>query len=223
MVTIHVKQENIDKVQKFARDMVEKGYQREIRTGGTKKRSKQEIYNDIIEGRYAEYAYYQYIISNKRGAISEPDLEEWVRGEWDEGIDFKQNSHGHEYIIEIKASSEISRLVLLTAKDLIRDEGGRVKFEHGDSCPDFIIGAKVNKKTKTVTFPGYITKEDLNKALKFPKEYLWRKGELIPGTTSVLDADNYIWVYPDDSKAVNNKSNRKVKTARKFPDHHKKY
>lgn len=58
MVTIHVKPENIDKVQKFARDMVEKGYQREIRTGGTKKRSKQEIYNNIIESRYAEYAYY---------------------------------------------------------------------------------------------------------------------------------------------------------------------
>ncbi|MQB59883.1 hypothetical protein [Limosilactobacillus reuteri] len=219
MVSIIVKEENIAKIKNFAKDMAEKGYQKEKRTGGTEIRSKGQIYNNILEGRFAEYAFYQHVTSIGRGYITKPNLEEWARGEWDEGIDFKQKFHNHHYITEIKASSNISRLILLTAGDLELNEKGKEIFEHGESCPDFIIGAKVDLETKNVEFAGFLYKADLRKALINPEEYLWKKGEFIPGTKKRLDADNYIWVYPQDSSKVNKIGSRHVNKTKMFPDH----
>ena len=214
MLWVNISNEQSDEVLHFARDMTRYGYQRKKRTGGKHYRDDRSTFKDIVKGKYAEFAFYNYVVCQKNGTISKPNLNEFGRGKWDNGIDFIRKFNNQEYVIEVKSSTEKSRLILITAKDIQWDPISKsINFEHTEGSPDFLIGAKFDVTHRKVGLGGWLSRQDLIEAVQNPSIFLWKQGELIPGTSDKLDADNYIWVYPEFRKKVNERSGRKVPVA----------
>jgi hypothetical protein len=146
--------------------------QREHRSGGTEFRSVAQIASDTLRGKVAEVVIQDFLAQepfNIKDIVL--DFNIYPRGKWDEQ-DFTLNGKK----VSIKSAKWFSKWLLLETKDINR----------GDTY-DYYVLVTITKDFKVGTIQGFASKEELNDAntLKL------RKGELIPNTSTVLDADNY--------------------------------
>ena len=103
----------------------------------------------------------------------ELDFNIYPRGVWDIE-DFKIS--GKRF--SIKTSKPYARYLLLETKDL----------ERGDTC-DYYVLVLVDVENKTAKIKGYIPKNEMQTVSK--KTLDLKKGECIPDTRVLLDADNH--------------------------------
>jgi len=146
--------------------------QREHRSGGTQFRSVVQIESDTLRGKVAEVIIKNFLAQepfNVRDILLDFDI--YPRGKWDEQ-DFTLNGKR----ISIKSAKWFSKWLLLEAKDINRQY-----------VYDYYILITIAEDYKSGTVQGFASKEELDdvKTLKL------NKGELIPNTHTVLDADNY--------------------------------
>lgn len=224
VVRIKLESEYCDKVNEFANEMAEKGDFRSDFEGSAIPRSKSEIKRDAIEGKYAEYAFYQYIEGVDDWTTDPPDLGVWDRGIWDAG-DFEVRRGDKRRQIEIKSSSMKSRCILLPADSMTLKDDKVYFYDEKDqtdkNCPDCVVGARVDLENRTVELAGALRRQDLREAMKDPKDYLWKHGEPIPGTSVPFRVDNYVWVYPQLAEKVSGRSSRPAKETLPFIDKRK--
>lgn len=147
--------------------------QREYRSGGSQIRAVQQIEEDTLRGKVGELIVKKFFDNN--GILVKLDFNIYPRGKWDEA-DIKING----YTVAIKTSKYFARWLLLETKDLERE----------DAIFDYYIFVKVDKDLHGGIVSGYITK-DIVLDKKDSNNYWLKKGELIPGTTTPLDAPNY--------------------------------
>jgi hypothetical protein len=79
--------------------------------------------------------------------------------------------------IQVKSAKWFSRWLLLETKDILRGE-----------TYDYYILVTVSEDYKSATIRGFATK---NEILSDSNTLKLKKGELIPGTKTILDADNH--------------------------------
>lgn len=158
--------------------------QREYRSGGTHRRPFSLIYRDTLQGKTAEMIVKKFL-EKKPFEISgiELDFEVYERGKWDD----KDFSIGR-MTFSIKSAKWFSSWLLLETKDILR----------GDVF-DVYVFVTVDKNYKSGDIKGFITQEEL---LKGSNTLKLKKGELIPGTQTHLDADNYA-VHSDNLHNLN--------------------
>ena len=157
---------------KFADDS--SNSQREYRSGGTMQRSVGQIFYDTFRGKVGE-------IVVKHFLEQEPlkvkgihlDFGVYHRGVWDTS-DIELNGKR----IAVKSSKHFARWLLLETKDIKR----------GDSY-DYYILVLINEDFKEGKINGFAYKKEI---IEPNKETLFlQKGEFIPYTSMVLDADNH--------------------------------
>jgi hypothetical protein len=145
--------------------------QREYRSGGTLNRPIWLIESDTKRGKVAEVVAKNFLEQFNIKGIK-LDFEIYPRGEWDE-TDFVINNKK----ISIKSAKWFSKWLLLESKDINR----------GDIY-DYYIFVTIDKDFKSGTVKGFTRKEDLENQ---QKTTLLKKGDHIPNTSTILDADNH--------------------------------
>lgn len=163
--------EEVDKCRIFAQDSAKT--QRENRSGGTKKRSYGEIFGDTFRGKIGECASKRFL---EQDPLNVPgiklDFDIYPRGKWDE-YDFLV----YRKRFSIKSIKHFSSWLLLESKDI----------ERGDVY-DYYVLATVSRNEDGSRILGFASKEEV---LVGPNTLKLKKGDLIPGTGTVLDADNH--------------------------------
>ena len=165
-------EEEYNKCRKFADESSKS--QREYRSGGTQIRTVGQIFIDTLRGKVGE------VIINKF-LEQEPfniqnialDFGVYARGIWDE-TDIEINGRK----LSIKSSKHFARWLLLEAKDI-----------HRGDIYDYYILVLVDKNFKGGEVKGFASKEEVIEP--DPDTLFLKKGELIPNTNTILDADNY--------------------------------
>ena len=148
--------------------------QREHRSGGTMIRNNNQIFSDTLRGKMGEIAIKNFLEQpplNFKGI--KLDFEIYPRGAWDIE-DFKISDKR----FSIKTAKHFSRYLLLETKDL----------ERGDTY-DYYILVLVDEKKQTAQIAGYMPKNEMQTVSK--KTLDLKKGECIPHTPVILDADNH--------------------------------
>lgn len=147
--------------------------QREHRSGGTKERGLGEIFGDTFRGKIGECASKRFLEQTPLNVPGiELDFRIYPRGKWDE-YDFIV--YGKRF--SIKSVKHFSSWLLLESKDI----------ERGDVY-DYYLLAAVNRREDGAMILGFASKEEV---LEGPNTVKLKKGDLIPGTGTVLDADNH--------------------------------
>ncbi len=141
--------------------------QRDFRSGGTKRRSVDMIVNDITRGKVGEAVVQKFLEAH--GIKIDLDFDIYPKGRWDDG-DFTLK--GMKF--SIKASKAYAKWLLLESRDIERDY-----------LFDYYIFVNVDKNLSGGIVRGYATMKDV---LGFTK---LKKGDFLPNTSSVLDADNH--------------------------------
>lgn len=147
--------------------------QREWRSGGELQRSISQINEDTFRGKVAEVVakkFFEQNPLNVQGVLL--DFNVYPRGEWDE-TDLVINKKK----ISIKSAKWFSNWLLLETKDI--DRGATY---------DYYVFITVDKDFGAGTVKGFATKQEIvedDKTLKL------RKGDPIPGTKTLLDANNH--------------------------------
>jgi hypothetical protein len=108
-----ISKENTLKCLDFAYQMAfsEHGHHRDHRSGGSNKRSRNQIFINTLQGKLAEFAFYEHAKKQKI-PLETPDLTIGGVNVWDNG-DFEINKQ----IVSIKSSSFYSNLLLLETQD----------------------------------------------------------------------------------------------------------
>lgn len=108
-----IKKDIIEKVFDFSYKMTfgKIGEHRDHRSGGQHSRKNGELFCNTFQGKLAEFNLYSYLNHNSI-KISEPDIEKWKLGKWDDS-DFDYNN----YKISVKSAAFFSNLILLETKD----------------------------------------------------------------------------------------------------------
>ena len=147
--------------------------QREYRSGGSQIRNTNLISSDTFRGKVGEVIvkkFLEQIPLNITGISL--DFEIYPRGKWD-----SQDIIINDKTISIKSVKWFSKWLLLESKDINR----------GDVY-DYYILVTVNKDLKSGTVKGFVRKENLSDA---QKTVLLKKGDYLPNTNTILDADNH--------------------------------
>ena len=147
--------------------------QRENRSGGLQIRSYNVIYWDTLRGKVGEMIMKKFL-ENPPLSVSEIKLDFGVypRGVWDK-YDFSIKGIS----FSVKAIKHFSKWLLLESKDI----------ERGNLYDIYALVA-VNKNICGGRVLGFASKEEI---LKSPFTIHLAQGDLIPGTSTVLDADNH--------------------------------
>jgi len=156
-------------IKKKCRDFAEESAktQRDFRSGGTLRRSMDKMIGDIERGKLAEAVVQRFLESH--GIKIDLDFDIYPRGIWDDG-DFTLK--GMKF--SIKASKAYAKWLLLESKDIERNY-----------LFDYYIFVNVDKNLEGGIVRGYATMKDV---LGFTK---LKKGDFLPNTNTVLDADNH--------------------------------
>lgn len=162
---VYLSPEEAEQCKQFARKSALT--QKEKRSGGTRTRMIEEIETDIQRGKTGEALVKKFM--KQFGIKIELDFNIYPRGQWDDG-DFIVN--GKKF--SIKASKYFASWLLLETEDIDR---GYVF--------DYYIFVNVDRNLKQGIIRGYATLSDLDGFEKL------KKGEFLPGTRAVLDADNH--------------------------------
>jgi len=168
---IQLPPEEVQRCRMFAQESAKT--QREHRSGGTKERSYGEIFGDTFRGKIGECASKRFLEQNPLNVPGiELDFDIYPRGEWDD-YDFTI----YDKKFSIKSVKHFSSWLLLESKDI----------ERGDVY-DYYVLAAVNGREDGAGILGFASKEDV---LDGTNTLKLKKGNLIPGTRTVLDADNH--------------------------------
>lgn len=182
------------------------GEHRNYRTGGQYSRKNGELFCNTFQGKLAEYAFY--FLFRKNGInISEPDLETWKLGKWDE-TDFEFE----EQKISIKSVAFFSNLLLLEVQDWdntgkyipnglnydytvlirlkpdIKQEFRKKKWFYKNSLELVSIKELVMTLEFHYDIPGFITNDDLVYLIN--NEFVIPQNSFLNGSTK-MDASNY--------------------------------
>lgn len=170
--TISITQEELKKCREFAEESAKS--QRENRSGGTLVRAVHEISSDTLRGKVAEVAVKKFLEQDFFGFSGiELDFNIYPRGQWDDN-DIEING----FTLAVKSSKSFARWLLVEKKDIDR----------GDKY-DFYFLVLVDKDFRSAEVAGFAARE---KIFKIEGDtLLMRKGECIPNTSTVLDADNH--------------------------------
>jgi hypothetical protein len=147
--------------------------QREYRSGGTQFRSIEQIQNDTMRGKVAEVITQNFL--KQTPLLVEGitlDFNIYPRGKWDDQ-DFTINN----IRVAIKSAKWFSKWLLLETKDILR----------GDVY-DYYIFVTVDEDFSSGTVKGFATK---NEILNDANTLKLTKGDKIPRTETILDADNH--------------------------------
>ena len=199
----------------FAHEMAfGSGEHRKNRSGGTKKRTPEEIYINTLQGKLAESALYDYLLNHKLKP-SAIDFSASGKGIWDT---FDLACSGH--VMNVKSTKYYGQLLLLEKVDW-DDNGNYIpNQEKGYDKYDEIVLIRINPDVEDVIkrtnlfwtwgekdqeefwkeqkclyeFSGYITHEDLKYIIRH--NYVIRKGDYIGKACkdykgTCMDADNY--------------------------------
>jgi hypothetical protein len=147
--------------------------QRPNRSGGAKERTVQEITSDTFRGKVGEFVVKKFL-EQAPLTVSEIELDFKIypRGEWDEG-DITINS----VKLSVKSIKHFARWLLLESKDILRD------------VYDYYILVLIDEDFKAGTLAGFAFKQEI--VSPNPNTILLLQGQLIPGTPTILDADNH--------------------------------
>jgi len=164
--------DEFDKCKNFAVNSAKT--QREYRSGGTQFRSNQMIEQDTFRGKIGEVVVKKFLEQSPLN-ISEIklDFDIYPRGKWD-----MQDFTIKNYTISIKSAKWFSKWLLLETKDILR----------GDTYDCYIL-VTISKDYMSGTIEGYALKNDILQPS--PQTFRLKKGDLIPGTSTILDASNY--------------------------------
>lgn len=199
---VNISKKTILKSFEFAYEMAYgKGYHRCCRSGGTKLRSKAEIFFNTLQGKVSEFILHE-IFTTKKYNCSGIDVSIEGKGQWDE-VDLIINSKK----INIKSTAFFSNLLLLETKDW--DTKGNY-IPNSTSYDYFVLvrikpntnvmHAKINglKKKEIIAYllkqkwfydiPGCFSHTTLIHLIN--KEYILPKNALLNGKTK-MDATNY--------------------------------
>jgi len=148
--------------------------QREHRSGGEQIRGLSQISEDTQRGKVAEIVVKKFLeqdpLDLKQITL---DFEIYKRGIWDNS-DIEINGKK----ISIKSAKSFSKWLLLESKDITR----------GDVY-DYYILVLVNKDLRSGKIEGFAFKKEL--ILENSETQRLLQGDFIPGTRTILDADNY--------------------------------
>lgn len=159
-------------------------YQQEIEFGQstTKPRSIEEIGRDNLIGKIAEVAFAK-MIENKYGIIIELDFEYYPRGVWD-----KQDAEINGWRIDVKGTRQGGRWMLIEWSKLnFRQQEQRLSHMYVMASVKWNREAEV--PTGKVDLVGSVSINRLRPNIG--TTLILHKNELIPGTTTKLQADNY--------------------------------
>ena len=164
--------EELEKCESFSNNSAKS--QREYRSGGSLLRLTKMISQDTLRGKVAELIVKKFLEQDFFGFKKiKLDFDIYPRGKWD-----KSDIDINGFSISIKSSKSFAKWLLVEKKDL----------ERGDLY-DFYIMVLVDKSFASGKVKGFVSK---NKIAKIEgKTLLLKKGEFIPGTSTVLDADNH--------------------------------
>ncbi|MBT6774493.1 hypothetical protein HOA91_03920 [Candidatus Woesearchaeota archaeon] len=147
--------------------------QREYRSGGSQVRSVSLVENDTQRGKVAELIVVNFLKQPPFNIENiDLDFEVYPRGVWD-SQDFEINGKK----MSIKSAKWFSNWLLLETKDIQR----------GDLY-DYYIFVTINKNLKSGEVQGFATKDEILNDVNTLK---LTKGQNIPNTETILDADNH--------------------------------
>lgn len=183
------------------------GEHREKRSGGTKKRGPESIFQDTFQGKLAEYAVYNYFAQNEDITVSIPDFSQSKKGKWDSNDLMIDDDY-----ITIKSTKQQGNLFLLEVKDWDsnatyipnKDKDNQGVYDyfmfvriapaakdifkgiHNNSQKEYKLKAeKTIWKPNIVGFlPAYIVKEYIKQG------FIIKRNDYITKRTRI-DADNY--------------------------------
>ncbi len=167
-----ITQEELDLCQQFAQECA--ATHRKYRSGGSAVRSVSQTEKDILQGKVAEILVKNYLESLGVADIS-LDFENYGAGVWDDADIIKS-----EKSISIKSSKHYSRWLLLETKDIKR----------GDVY-DYYIFVTIDLRS---TLPSGEIKGFIDKKTLLSDDSIvlhLQKGEIVPRTSTRLDASNY--------------------------------
>ena len=160
----------------------------------TKARSVREIARDNLIGKIAEVAFSKMMKENY--GIDVPlDFNYYPRGQWD-----SQDAEINGWRIDIKATREGGRWMLI--------EWNKLDFRQRDNNLShvflmFTVGwdRQKDQPTGKASYQGAVSLQKLNSTC--PTTVVLRKGDMLPGTSTVLQADNYGIRFADLYKHLN--------------------
>ncbi|MCD4771457.1 hypothetical protein K8R30_03510 [archaeon] len=168
---IYLDQDEYSKCKDFSEQSAKT--QRETRSGGSDFRTVYLIEQDTMRGKVAEVLVKKFL---EQGALGFGDIsldfEIYPRGKWDDQDIILNNKN-----ISIKSAKWFSNWLLLESKDIVR----------GDVY-DYYIFVTVDKDNMAGNIRGFVRRIEI---LECPKTYKIKKGNFIPNTRTVLDADNH--------------------------------
>ncbi len=186
------------------------GHHRNHRTGGSAKRKNGEIFTNAFQGKVAEFAFYEWLITN--GIPAElPDTRLMGKGVWDDS-DFTVNGKK----ISIKSAAHFSNLMLLETQDWNQNGDYIPNLETRNASYDYFVLVRVKPDGKQLMkgnklyyadevervalkrvfalekwfadLAGFATKSDIQFIIA--NKHLIPKGSLLNGKIP-MDASNY--------------------------------
>jgi len=169
---IFLDKEEIEKCREFAVESSKT--QRPYRSGGSLIRSLGIVTADTFRGKLGEVVCKKFLEQNPLNVKGmELDFDIYPRGKWDVADIVIGDKR-----MAIKSVKHFSSWLLIESKDILR----------GDIY-DYYILILVNKEMNGGIVAGYATKEEILNGDQHTLKL--KKGELIPGTSTELDADNH--------------------------------
>ena len=116
---VQATKDDIRKCLKFCWNMTygAHGEHRDHRTGGIKKRSKEEIFQDIFIGKMGEVAFYRWCKNRGKSEISEIDFDCFDLGKWDSSDFILTKKNNNKLKVAVKTTKDFGNLLLLEVKD----------------------------------------------------------------------------------------------------------
>lgn len=201
---IALSKNQIQEIDSFSVAMI--GNHRNYRSGGQLHRTEHQIFLDDKVGKTAEFILYRFLKLNGLIVSKQPDLHVYPLSEWDAGFDLEvTTSKGKKWRIDVKGSGPNAHNLLLETKDwsLCSDDNKLLKTS-SDFVPSFWFAVNVDSDMAGGTIHGYIPQKKMVSAIQDSKSHhTYFQGQNIPGTSTHLDADNYIWRYEELWDPVN--------------------
>jgi len=192
-----ISKDNVKKAEEFSHRMTygKEGEHRNHRTGGSYRRSPQQIYENTLHGKLSEFALYEFFVSNDL-EMGFPDLDAYPLGKWD-AFDFNVKSKK----LNVKSTKHFGNLLLLEFGDWNKDAEYIPNIDKHNHIYDYFILIRLRISPDDVIYdiPGYITKEDLIFIIN--NNYILPKNSLLNGSVK-MDAENY-YVQSGDMREIN--------------------
>ena len=160
----------------------------------TKARPVKEIARDNLIGKIAEVAFSKMMKENY--GIDVPlDFNYYPRGQWD-----NQDAIINGWRIDVKGTRKGGRWMLIEWNKLIfRQKDNNLSHVYVMFSVDW--DRETDQPTGTVSYQGAVSLNKLRHGC--PTTVILRKGEVLPGTKTVLQADNYGILFKDLYKHLN--------------------